>query len=212
MNLTWFIIRGSGLVASSLLTASIIWGLLVSTKVFGRAIKAKGLQWLHESLGLAAVLATAVHMVALWADNFIEFTWFDLLVPGVSTWEPLAVTLGVVSFWTVLIVSLSFYVKKWIGQNAWRSIHYLSFGAFGAAVAHGAMAGTDTSNPWVTSLYVAAVLVVVLLTAVRVMSGQSPARSDAARSGVARSSGARSDVGQSQEAGKPEAQLGRRGT
>jgi DMSO/TMAO reductase YedYZ heme-binding membrane subunit len=202
VNLTWFIIRGSGLVAFSLLTASIVWGLLVSTKVFGRAIKAKGLQWLHESLGLAAVLATAVHMVALWADNFIEFTWFDLLIPGVSSWEPLAVTMGVVSFWTVLIVSLSFYVKKWIGQNAWRSIHYLSFGAFGATVVHGVMAGTDTSNPWVASLYVAAVLVVVLLTAVRVMSAQSAAKAQVARS----------PVGDSQEGKKPQAQLGRRGT
>lgn len=192
MNLTWFIIRGSGIVAFSLLTASIVWGLLVSTKVFGRAIKAKGLQWLHESLGLAAVLATVVHMVALWADNFIEFTWFDLLIPGVSSWEPLAVTLGVVSFWTVLIVSLSFYVKKWIGQKAWRSIHYLSFGAFGATVAHGVMAGTDTSNPWVASLYVASVIVVVLLTAVRVMSAKSD--------------------GKSQELRRSPAQVGRRGT
>lgn len=202
MNLTWFIIRGSGLVAFSLLSVSIVWGLLVSTKLFGRAVKAKGLQWLHESLGLSAVLATVVHMVALWTDSFIEFTWFDLLVPGISTWEPLAVTFGVVSFWTLLVVSVSFYMKKWIGQSAWRSIHYLSFGAFGAALAHGVMVGTDTSNPWVVSMYVVSVVVVVLLTAVRVMSAPSAARSPVARSQVAKSHDSRDS----------QAQLGRRGT
>ena len=38
MNITWFIIRGSGIVAFALLSASLLWGLMVSTKVFGRAI------------------------------------------------------------------------------------------------------------------------------------------------------------------------------
>jgi sulfoxide reductase heme-binding subunit YedZ len=176
VTLTWFIIRGSGLVAFALLSGSLVWGLLVSTKVFGRAVKAKGLQWLHESIGLAAVLATVVHMVALSVDEFVDFTWFNILVPGVSQWEPLAVTFGVVSFWTLLIVSFSFYIKKWIGQQVWRSIHYLSFGAFAAALAHGVMAGTDTSNPWVTGMYLSSVAAVVLLTAIRVMSGQSSSR------------------------------------
>ena len=136
MNLTWFIIRGSGIAAFALLSASMIWGLMVSGKMLGRAVRAKGLQWLHESLGLAAVVSTAIHMIALSMDEFIDFTWFDILVPGVSTWEPLAVTLGVVSFWTLVAVSFSFYIKKWIGQAAWRSLHYLSFGAFAAALAH----------------------------------------------------------------------------
>jgi len=179
MNLTWFIIRGSGLAAFALLSASMIWGLMVSGKMLGRAVKAKGLQWLHESLGLAAVVSTLVHMIALSMDEFIDFTWFDILVPGVSTWEPLAVTLGVVSFWTLLAVSFSFYIKKWIGQAAWRSLHYLSFGAFAAALAHGVMAGTDTLNPWVAGAYTAAAVSVTILTIIRVVSAGTTPRPSA---------------------------------
>ena len=176
MNLTWFIIRGSGLAAFALLSASMIWGLMVSGKMLGRAVRAKGLQWLHESLGLAAVVSTAIHMIALSMDEFIDFTLFDILVPGVSTWEPLAVTLGVVSFWTLVAVSFSFYIKKWIGQAAWRSLHYLSFGAFAAALAHGVMAGTDTLNPWVAGGYTAAAVSVTLLTIIRVVGSGTTGR------------------------------------
>lgn len=187
MNVTWYIIRGSGFVAFGLLTASLLWGLMVSSKVFGRAVKAKGLQWLHESLGLAALLATLIHMVALLMDEFIDFTWVDILIPGASEWEPLAVALGVVSFWSMAVVSLTFYVKKWIGQGMWRSIHYLSFGVFVAAAGHGILAGTDTTHPVAIGAYVASVASVVLLTLIRVVGSREssrPARSSRVRPGA----------------------------
>ena len=181
MNITWFIIRGSGIVAFALLSASLLWGLMVSTKVFGRAIKAKGLQWLHESLGLAAVLATVIHLVSLSMDEFIDFSWADILIPGFTEWRPLAAALGGVAFWSLLVVALSFYVKKWIGQNVWRSIHYLSFGTFVAALLHGVFSGTDTSNPWVAGLYLTSTVLVVLLTAIRVISSREPTRQAASK-------------------------------
>jgi predicted ferric reductase len=176
MNITWFIIRGSGIVAFALLSASLLWGLMVSTKVFGRAIKAKGLQWLHESLGLAAVLATIMHIVSLSMDEYIDFSWADILIPGFTEWRPLAAALGGVAFWSLLVVAFSFYFKKWIGQNAWRSIHYMSFGTFLAALLHGIFSGTDTGNPWVAGLYVGSTLLVVMLTAIRIISSKEPKR------------------------------------
>jgi DMSO/TMAO reductase YedYZ heme-binding membrane subunit len=167
VSLTWILIRGSGIAAFALLSGSVVWGLMISSKVFGRAVKAKGLQWIHESIGLAAVLATVVHLVALVADEYIEFTWSQVLVPGLSTWEPLPVALGVVSFWTMVVVAFSFYVKKWIGQKTWRTIHFLSYGALLGALIHGITAGTDSSNPFVAGMYAGVFVVVVLLTVIR---------------------------------------------
>jgi len=74
------------------------------------------------------------------------------------------------------VVSLTFYVKKWIGQGMWRSIHYLSFGVFVAAVGHGILAGTDTTHPVAIGMYVASVASVLLLTVVRVIGSREPAR------------------------------------
>jgi sulfoxide reductase heme-binding subunit YedZ len=175
MNIEWIVIRGSGLVAYALLAASTIWGLLVSTKLLGRAVKAKPLTWFHESLGLGALIATGVHMVALTMDQYVDFGWADVLVPGVATWNSTAVALGVTGFYGLAIVTLSFYVKGVIGQKAWRTIHFLAFGTFLSTMIHGVMAGTDTANPYVTGMYVGSGVLVIALLAVRVLQQRVPA-------------------------------------
>lgn len=174
MSVEWMLIRGSGIVAFALLAGATIWGLLISTKVLGRVVKAKPVTWFHESLGLGAVLATVLHMIALGADDFIHFGWRELLVPGASVWSPLAVTFGVMAFYAMLIVSFSFYLKGFIRQSVWRAIHYLSFGTFLAAMLHGVLAGTDRTHPVVYGLYVATGTIVFVLTAIRVAQASSP--------------------------------------
>ncbi len=169
MNIEWMVIRGSGIVAFALLSASSIWGLLVSTEVLGRAVKAKPVTWFHESLGLGAVIATTVHMVALTMDQYVEFGWADVLVPGMASWNSMAASFGVMAFYGLAIVSLSFYVKGVIGQKAWRTIHFLAFGTFLAALVHGIMAGTDSGHPAVVALYFGSALLIVALVAIRVI-------------------------------------------
>jgi predicted ferric reductase len=169
MNIEWIVIRGSGFVAFGLLSTSTIWGLMVSTKLFGRTVKSKPLTWFHESLGLGALIATGVHMVALTMDQYVEFGWIDVLVPGVAAWEPTAVALGVTSAYGLAVVTLSFYVKGIIGQKAWRTIHFLAFGTFTAALIHGLMAGTDTANPLAIGLYVGSGVLVVGLLILRIV-------------------------------------------
>lgn len=186
MSLDWLLIRGSGLVAFALLGSSTIWGLLISGKLLGRTVKAKGLTWLHESLGVAALLATIVHMVALSVHDFLPFSWSEILIPGRATWRPVAVSLGTIAFYVLVIVSLSFYVKKYIGQTAWRAIHHLSFGLFVASLAHGIAAGTDTAHPAVVGLYTGFGTVVTVLLAIRFAQGREPERAERARPAPAR--------------------------
>lgn len=184
MNVEWMVIRGSGVVAFALLSASSIWGLLVSTKVLGRAVKAKPVTWFHESLGLGALIATGVHLVALTMDDFIEFGWADVLIPGVASWNSMAVSFGVMAFYGLAIVALSFYVKGIIGQKAWRMIHFLAFGTFLAALVHGIMAGTDSGHPAVVGLYFGSALLIVALVAIRVIQQRAePSRPPGATGG-----------------------------
>ena len=182
MSIEWIVIRGSGLVAFALLAMATIWGLLIATKLLGRSIKAKPLTYFHESLGLGALVATIIHMVALAMDDFIDFGARELLVPGASDWEPLAVALGVMGAYTVAIVSLSFYFKKWIGHETWRSIHFLGFGGFVSALIHAVTAGTDTGHPAVLAMYVASGALVLGLIAVRILTGSPQAQEAKVRS------------------------------
>ena len=175
MTITWFVVRGSGIAAYLMLAAATLWGLLTSTKVLGRAVKMKGMAWFHESVGLASVLATGVHLGALALDDYIEFGPRELLVPGAATWEPVGVAMGVMAFYGAALVSFSFYLKSLIGQRAWRTIHFMAFGTFIAATAHGVMVGTDSGSPFAFGMYVGFSVAVGLLLVVRVVVAHSPA-------------------------------------
>ena len=169
MSIEWMAIRGSGLIAYLLLAGSTIWGLLISTKVLGRAVKAKPVAWFHESLAIGSLVATGVHMYFLFNHDYIDFGYRALFVPGASAWRPLAVALGVVAFYTMFIITVSFYVKKWIGQIMWRAIHMTAFGTFAGAALHGVFSGTDSSHPVVLAMYVATAAIVLMLLLVRIL-------------------------------------------
>jgi sulfoxide reductase heme-binding subunit YedZ len=168
MSLEWMIIRGSGIAAFAALSAATIWGLLVSTKLLGKLVKAKPLTWFHESLGIAALVATAVHIGVLSIHDYLDFSWAEILVPGVSDWRSGAVTLGVVALYGLVIVAGSFYVKKHIGQKAWRLIHFASLGVFLASLLHGITAGTDTRTPFMLGLYLGSAFAVAALVGLRI--------------------------------------------
>jgi predicted ferric reductase len=172
--MTWEIARASGFVAYGLLAGSVILGLSVSSKLFGRTLSAKSLTFSHEGLAVGALLATITHLVALGMDHYVDFDLQALLLPGAASWQPQAVALGVVAMWMLAIVTVSFYIRSLIGQKTWRFIHYSSFGAFVAACAHGIMAGTDSGNPSALALYGATGGVVVALLIARVaLAGES---------------------------------------
>lgn len=173
MSLEWILIRGSGTIAFCLLSAATIWGLLVSTKLLGRLVKAKPLAWFHESLGIGALISTGVHVAVLSVHDFLDFTWSEILVPGESDWRPLPVAFGVVALYGLVVVVGSFYVKKRIGQKAWRVIHFTSFGVFVSSLVHGVTAGTDTRTPVMLGLYLGSALVVAILLGLRLTASET---------------------------------------
>ena len=66
--------------------ATTTWGLLVSSKLLGRLVKAKPLSWFHESLAIGALIATAVHVGVLSVHDYLDFSWSEILIPGESDW------------------------------------------------------------------------------------------------------------------------------
>jgi len=183
MSVEWIVIRGSGVVAFVMLAASTIWGLMLATKVLGSWVKAKPLTWFHESLAVGALLATAVHMITLSIHEYVDFTWGDILIPGRSGWRPSAVSFGIVAFYGAFVLSVSFYFKRFVGQRAWRAIHFGSYGVFLAATLHGILSGTDSSEPWMVGVYVGALVASVLLLAIRFAQqyASAPARGQRGR-------------------------------
>jgi predicted ferric reductase len=89
----------------------------------------------------------------------------QLLIPGLSSYRPVWVGVGIVAFYLVLLVTVTFYLRGKIGQKAFRTIHVFSLVAFLATAIHGQLSGTDASLPAVQAMYAGTFLSVVFLTA-----------------------------------------------
>jgi DMSO/TMAO reductase YedYZ heme-binding membrane subunit len=165
-HLTWYAARSAGLVAWGLAAASVIWGLLLSSRVFGRRPRPSWLLDLHRYLGGLAVIFTAVHVIAIVADSYVSFGLTDVLVPLASSWHPVAVAWGIVGMYLLVAIEVTSLVRDRIPTTIWRRVHYLSFPLLMLASVHGLSAGTDGTSPlFEGALVVVGGLVAALLVA-----------------------------------------------
>lgn len=166
----WHVARATGIVAWALLSASVIWGLLLTTRLArGRPTPAWLLD-LHRFLGGTAVLATAMHLGGLVADDFVHFDVVDLTVPFASSWKPGAVALGVVSVYLLAAIELTSLLMRRLPRRAWRAVHMSSYVLFWTATFHFLLAGTDATNVLAVLGIDLVTVTVVFLTLVRILS------------------------------------------
>lgn len=142
----WYADRAAGLVAWALLSASMVMGLLLSTKAAGRKLRPNWIQDLHRGLSGLAVAFVGVHVAAAIGDSYLHFGAADILVPGASGWRPLAIAFGIVSMYLMAAVELSSLLRSHLPKAWWRKLHFLSFPLFVTASAHALTAGTDMAK------------------------------------------------------------------
>lgn len=153
-TLPWMISRASGIVAFALLSASVIFGLLQSTKAADGWLSRPFVFAIHQFVSVLAVTFIGLHAGSLLFDGFLQFGPARLLIPFLSLYRPFWVGLGVIAGWLAAIVTASFWMRSRIGQKRWRTLHYASFAAYVLALAHGIAAGSDTGLALVQLLYI----------------------------------------------------------
>lgn len=140
----WFLTRSSGTVGYLTITASTLWGLLLSTKLVKDWVPPAVSLALHEWLSWTGIGLSVFHAWVLLYDTYYTYSIAHLLIPFIGPYNPMWVGVGIIAFYLMLITTVTFYMRSWIGQKNWRSIHYLTFVAFIFATGHGWMAGTDS--------------------------------------------------------------------
>lgn len=171
-QLWWYTARAGGIVALVLASTSVIWGLLLSTRILQGRPSAAWLLDLHRFLGGAAVIFTGIHLAGLVADTYVHFGVADLLVPFASEWKTWAVAWGIVAFYLLLAVELSSLVMRRIPRRWWKQIHLTSYAMFWLGVLHGATAGTDAGNPVYVGSMVGLIVLVSGLTLHRIVTAR----------------------------------------
>lgn len=187
-GLPWLLERLFAYLAYLAMTGSVVYGLLLSTKILDALAHRPVSFALHQDLAAIGVGLAAIHGVLLGLDRTVPFSMAQILVPGLAPHATLGVAFGQVALYLALIVTGSFYVRRRIGQRAWRTLHYLTFLAFLGATAHGVASGTDSGSPWAQALYIGAGTVVAFLLVYRIalsVAGLllSPAAASARRGG-----------------------------
>jgi DMSO/TMAO reductase YedYZ heme-binding membrane subunit len=156
--------------------ASVLWGLGLATKAFGRRPSAGWLLDLHRFLGATTVVFTGVHVAALLLDDYIDFGAADVLVPFASEWRPGAVAWGVVAMYLLVAVEATSLLRRRMPVRIWRRLHLLSFPLAVSATVHLLQAGTDAASRIVVAVVVTAALVSVFVGCVRVLIPRRAAR------------------------------------
>jgi sulfoxide reductase heme-binding subunit YedZ len=166
----WLLARSSGLTAYVLITGSVLAGLVVKSRPFGRAVKVSDSVDVHRTLAVLGLGMLALHGVALTLDQTVHMPPAALALPGLSPYRPVSVSLGVVACELAALLVISFRLRRRIGMRAWRKLHWASYLVFLLATAHGLAAGTDSAQPWARALYLGAVGAVTFATAWRALA------------------------------------------
>jgi sulfoxide reductase heme-binding subunit YedZ len=174
----WILARASGFTAYALLTASLLAGLVLKARPFGRAVRPATVTDLHRFLSLLAVGMLALHGAALALDRAAHVSLTALVVPGITPYRPLWTGLGVAAAELMLLIIVSFSLRRRIGTRAWRRLHWATYATFAAATLHGIGAGTDTGHSWALLVYLTALGAVAAAIAWRILvpAGTAPRR------------------------------------
>jgi hypothetical protein len=149
----WYLSRSAGIVALTILWASMAFGLGLTNKLARLWPGAPTAFAIHEFVSILGIAFVAYHALVLMGDHYTDFSLPKLLVPFSIDWLPTWIGLGQLGFYIWLFVALSFYVRQRIGQKVWRMIHYANFATYVMGLLHGLFTGTDSSTIWARGYY-----------------------------------------------------------
>lgn len=171
----WHLSRASGIVAWVLVSAATAWGILLSTRLLKPYDRPAWLLDLHRWLGSLSVSTITLHIASLVADSFEpQWGWAEVMIPMNTSWKPGPVAWGVVAMYVFGAVQLSSIFMKKLPKSVWRFIHMTSYAGCAATTVHAVTAGTDRSNPIYSALAVALSVLLLALTAIRILYAGKP--------------------------------------
>jgi methionine sulfoxide reductase heme-binding subunit len=166
----WFLTRGTGAVALVLLTASVVLGLLGTLRVSGARWPRYAIEAAHRDVSLLVLAVLAVHIVTTVLDSFAPIALTAAVIPFISSYRPVWLGLGALSFDLLLAVVITSLIRRRLGYARWRAVHWLAYASWPVAVLHGLGTGSDTRLWWMlllTAVCVAAVAAAVCARLIR---------------------------------------------
>jgi predicted ferric reductase len=184
----WFLSRSSAFAGYLLLWGSMMLGLAITNRM-ARVWPGGPVAFdLHQHLSLLALGAIVFHALILLGDPYIDYSLAEVLTPFRALgYREAWVGLGQLGVYLLAIVVASFYVRKRLGNPAWRAIHFLSFTTFILALFHGLRSGTDSATFWAQIIYWVTGASFLLMTIYRALVMEPERRRASAKTAAAAS-------------------------
>jgi len=142
----WLAARATGVVALLLLTAQIVFGLVLShphNKTTWKLSK-RIFPW-HDHLWVFVMAFLVVHIASLLADPKSGIDLAGVFVPGMSQYRSSPVALGTFALYAFLVTAITARYTKLLPAGLWLSLHRLALVIFAFSWLHGILAGTDST-------------------------------------------------------------------
>ncbi len=176
-HLFWITSRAAGIAALILSSASVCIGLLMGRRLKG--ITGPDLRVTHEALSIATLAALVVHGLTLIGDKFMHPSLLAVSVPFVSSYKTFWTSAGIIAFWALALLGLSYYARRRIGVKRWRSLHRFTALAWLLGIVHSLGEGTDAGQSWFLAMTAIVVLPPLILLCTRWIGNGSTSRAAA---------------------------------
>ena len=170
--LWWLASRSAGVVALLLVTASVLIGLTMASKLIRRRGVAPVLVRVHEQTALAGLAAMLIHGVTLLGDQWLKAGVRGITVPFAMPYRPLYTGLGIIAAYLAGLLGISFYARRKIGPRLWRKAHRATIVVWILGGVHALGSGTDGHSLWLRVVVLAPVLPIVALFGIRTVRGR----------------------------------------
>ena len=146
----WYLTRATGIVASVLAVAALVWGLFFSSRNTGTKLKPNWWLALHNWLGGLTLAFIGVHMVASFLAGSFHLGVKDLFIPsGDIGW---AIGWGVVAAWmfAVTVIPSMARIRRRLPRKVWHAVHLISIPAVVLSMVHAFQSGSDSATAYFT--------------------------------------------------------------
>lgn len=166
----WHLSRASGFTAFGLMWMSMAFGLIITNRMARIWPGGPTAFDLHEYTSILGLGFGLLHGVILIWNQYIQYDLISVLVPFASAnYRAIWVGLGQLALYGLALVSITFYIRKRLAPNAWRTIHYLSYAMFAFILLHSIFSGSDTGVAWTGLIYWFSAASLAVLTVYRIL-------------------------------------------
>lgn len=168
--LFWITSRAAGTTAMVFASASVGIGLAAGAKL----LKGPDRLNIHQAFAVATMVAIAIHGLALLGDTYLRPTLVDVTVPFVLSYKSISTSIGIIAGWGMIILGVSYYLRRWIGYQRWKLIHRFTALAWAFGLVHTFTEGTDAGQLWFIALILLTAAPALVLLAMRLGRSRPP--------------------------------------